>query len=228
MMPLLVSCIAVVVCAVLLKSSIKRYAPFYYTASFALVALYLAGVAGMLPTWFKGGVFLLMQKGTLPMAMFFVVMFIGVLPRGSKPRLALGPVRAELSVMACILICAHMIAYAMSYVPRVIGSALANPFIAIGLLAAVLLLVLLAVLGITSLVRVKSKMNAATWTKVQKSAYVFYGLIYVHVLALLLPSALSGGAAAKGSVLLYSVLFVAYAVLRAVRSMLDAKAMRSS
>ena len=227
-MPLLISCVAVIAIAVLFRSSIRRYAPFYYAASLALVVLYLVGVAGMLPAWLEGGVFLLMQKGTLPMAMFFVVMFIGVLPRGSKPRLLLGYVRAEFSVMACILVCAHMAAYAMSYVPRVLGSALANPFIAVGLLAAVLLFALLIPLGITSLARMKSRMNAAVWTKLQKLAYVFYGLIYVHVLAMLLPSALAGGIAAKGSVFLYSVLFVAYAVLRVARAVLDARAARAS
>lgn len=69
-MPLLISCVAVIAIAVLFRSSIRRYAPFYYAASLALVVLYLVGVAGMLPAWLEGGVFLLMQKGTLPMAMF--------------------------------------------------------------------------------------------------------------------------------------------------------------
>lgn len=227
-MVLLLSCAAVVAFSAVFKSSIKKYAPFYYGAAFVLVALYLSGVAGMLPAWLKGGVFLLMQKATLPMALFFTVMFIGVLPRGSKPRRMLGPVRAELSIMACILVCAHMAAYTMSYVPRVIASALANPFIAIGLLAAAVLAVLLAVLGVTSLSRVKNAMKASVWTKVQKSAYAFYGLIYVHVLAMLLPSALGGGEAALRGVAVYSAVFVVYAALRSVRAVLDAKEARRS
>lgn len=50
-----------------------------------------------------------------------------------------------------------------------------------------------------------------------------FGLTYVHVLAMLLPSALSGGMTAVQSVVAYTVVFGAYAVLRIVRAMLDRK-----
>ena len=78
--------------------------------------------------------------------------------------------------------------------------------------------VLLVVLGVTSFNSVKARMSKQIWVKVQKWAYVFFGLTYVHVLAMLLPSALGGGAAAVQSVAAYTVVFGAYAVLRVARA----------
>lgn len=70
---------------------------------------------------------------------------------------------------------------------------------------AVVLLVLLVVLGVTSFAFVKRQMSTASWKKVQKLAYPFFGLVYVHLLLMLLPSALHGGLAAQASVVVYSV-----------------------
>ena len=50
------------------------------------------------------------------------------------------------------------------------------------------------------------------------------GLAYVHVLAMLLPSALGGGAAAQESVTAYTLMFGAYLVARITRAILDRKA----
>ena len=57
----------------------------------------------------------------------------------------------------------------------------------------------------------------------QKGAYVFYGLIYIHVLAMLLPSAMNGGSAAVQSIAVYTAVFVVYAVARVTRAVMDRK-----
>ena len=95
---------------------------------------------------------------------------------------------------------------------------MALPFVAVGLAVAAAITVLLVVLGVTSFNSVKARMSKQIWVKVQKWAYVFFGLTYVHVLAMLLPSALGGGAAAVQSVAAYTVVFGAYAVLRVARA----------
>ena len=56
------------------------------------------------------------------------------------------------------------------------------------------LLALLAVLGVTSFPQVKRRMAAAFWTRLQKGAYVFFGLVYLRLVIVLLSSALAGGA----------------------------------
>lgn len=192
-----------------------------YALAFVLVVLYVAGVQGFLPTALRQGVFFLLQKGTLAVALFAVVMLIGVLPLDSKMRRYIAPIRAELSIIACILACGHMAAYAMSYVPRVLSSGAIAPLVAAGLVAALALAVLLVVLGATSFNAVKARMSKQSWVRLQKWAYAFYALIYVHVLAMLLPSALAGGAAAAQAVAVYTLVFGAYAVLRVFRVLQD-------
>ena len=90
--------------------------------------------------------------------------------------------------------------------------------------AALVLLVLLVVLGVTSFAFVKRQMSTASWKKVQKLAYPFFGLVYVHLLLMLLPSALHGGLAAQASVVVYSVVFVGYALCRVGRALVDRSA----
>ena len=84
-------------------------------------------------------------------------------------------------------------------------------------------LVLLLVLGVTSLQGVKRRMDAGTWKRLQKWAYVFFGLVYVHLMSILLPSALAQGMTARVSIAVYTVLFGLYAALRIARAVLDRK-----
>ena len=213
----------VVPASFLLKPAIKKAPGAWYALAALLVLLYLAGVQGVLPTWARGIVFLLMQKGALAAALFVVVMFIGVFPRDSKTRLYMAPIRAELSIFAGILICGHMLAYSVSYVPRLVASTITDPYVLAGLVVAALLVGLVAVLDVTSLSHVKTHMSTRTWKKVQKGAYVFYGLIYIHVLAMLLPSAMNGGSAAVQSIAVYTAVFVVYAVARVTRAVMYKK-----
>ena len=104
-----------------------------------------------------------------------------------------------------------------------LGAGVITPFVSVGLGVALAVTVLLVVLGATSFNNVKVRMSSQTWSRVQKWSYAFFGLTYVHVLAMLLPSALSGGMTAVQSVVAYTVVFGAYAVLRIVRAMLDRK-----
>ena len=76
-------------------------------------------------------------------------------------------------------------------------------------------------LGVTSFNVVKKRMKKETWKRVQLLAYPFWGLVYVHLLLMLVPSALRGGAPAQMAVAVYSVVFVGYAVLRIRRAAVD-------
>ena len=86
---------------------------------------------------------------------------------------------------------------------------------------ALALFALLVVLGVTSFNVVKKRMKKETWKRVQLLAYPFWGLVYVHLLLMLVPSALRGGAPAQMAVAVYSVVFVGYAVLRIRRAAVD-------
>ncbi len=58
----------------------------------------------------------------------------------------------------------------------------------------------------------------------EKLSYLFFVLVYAHLLLMLLPPALAGGVAAQMSVAVYSLIFVAYIVLRIRRELVDRKA----
>lgn len=105
-----------------------------------------------------------------------------------------------------------MAVYLESYLPRLLGGGEIGGNVMGAFVLAVVLLVLLVVLGVTSFAFVKRQMSTASWKKVQKLAYPFFGLVYVHLLLMLLPSALHGGLAAQASVAVYSVVFVGYAL----------------
>ena len=90
---------------------------------------------------------------------------------------------------------------------------------------AVVLLALLVVLGVTSFNFAKKRMRAETWKKVQRLAYPFFMLVYVHLLLMLAP-AVPAGRHCRPNVgfAVYSAVFLAYAALRLARAAWDRKA----
>ena len=139
-------------------------------------------------------------------------MFAGVLGEKNSLRTHLMPIRRQLSILACIFAVGHIAFYAASYVPRLTSAFTGNLAFSLGLAA--LITALMAVLWVTSAQRVKHAMKAASWKRVQRLAYPFYVLTYVHLALLLMPSALAGNDVAVLSIAVYSIVMGAYVVLR--------------
>ncbi|MEG0303731.1 ferric reductase-like transmembrane domain-containing protein [Gordonibacter sp.] len=210
-----------------LRNPLRAWPWAFYVLAFAFDVVFFAGVSGWLPRAAWSAMLVLMQKCMLPLALFAVVMYLGVLPSDVRPSLWLKPVRAELSVIAWILSLGHVVVYAATYLPRIVVGGPVDANVGASFVVAVVLLALLMVLGATSFNVVKKRMNAAFWKKVQRLAYPFFLLVYVHVLLMLLPSALRGGIASGVSVAVYSVMFLAYFILRIVRARGERRARRS-
>lgn len=70
------------------------------------------------------------------------------------------------------------------------------------------------ILTVTSFPNVRKKMNAVKWKKLQRTAYIFYGLIYVHILLINIPYARRGMSEYIINVAVYSLVFVNYAMMR--------------
>ena len=188
-----------------------------YGFALAVDAAYLAADYLNAPFWLWSPLFVLVQKCLLSLALFTVVMYIGCFPRTSRVSFWLRPVRAELSIAACLLAAGHMAAYLGTYVSRLaVGSAQGN--VAVAFAVALGLLLLIVVLGVTSFHAVKRRMPSELWRRVQKWAYPFFGLIYVHLALMLAPSALGGGASAQEALAVYTVVFGVYAVARLHRA----------
>lgn len=221
-MPFLIVLIVAAAASVLLRHPLHKAPVAFYILAVALDAAYIVGIEGLLPRVVMGPLTLLMGKCVLSLALFVVVMYIGVFAKGSKAHQWLKPVRSELSIIACILACGHMAVYLASYAPR-LGTAMGVNVLS-ALAVAVALLVLLLVLGVTSFGFVKKRMRTESWKRLQRWAYVFFGLVYVHLMLMLVPAASRGGEAAVTSVAVYTVVFGAYAVLRVRRAFVDRRA----
>ena len=125
------------------------------------------------------------------------------------------PIRAELSIIASILTLGHNIIYGKTYFVKLFT----NPESIKGnvLLAAIVSLILILImlpLMITSFQKVRRKIQPKKWKKLQRTAYLFYGLIYVHIMLLIMPSAFNGNVIYIFNVILYSIIFLTYAVMR--------------
>lgn len=201
-----------------LRNPLKKMPVVFYALAIAVCVLFVAGGFFPMPRPVWSGLLLLVQKCMLALALFSVVMFIGVFSPDSRIGRWLRPVRAELSIIAWILALGHMAVHLASYLPR-LGTT--RDTVLVSFAVALVLFVLLLILGVTSFSVVKKRMKRDTWKRVQMLAYPFFGLVYVHLMLMLLPSALQGGAAAQASVTVYSVLFVAYAGLRMRRAVID-------
>lgn len=220
---------------VLLCAKPIRKAPVaLYAFAIALDLVYLYGMASGANTGASTGfwaAFLpFMQRCTLAFAFFTIVMFAGVFGEGSHIRTRIFAIRRQLSIAACILALCHIAYYVYTYFFQVIQATGGVPTtnLAISLVISGLLLVLFTMLLVTSFNAVKRRMRAQTWKNVQRWAYVFYGMTYVHLAIILLPPAFAGKETAIVGMAVYTAVFAAYAVLRIGRALSNRKGHESA
>ena len=153
----------------LLRRPLKAHPSFFYGIAVILDLLYFVGSTFGVPRWLWTPLVDLIQKCELALALFAIVMFIGCLGKEQALYRQMKPIRAELSIVACILCFGHMAVYLDSYLPRLLGNASINGNVAVAFGVAVALFVLLALLGVTSLGIVKRAMSSRRWTRIQPS-----------------------------------------------------------
>lgn len=214
-MQILISLLGAIIFSVALKPLIKRIPLVFYGLALILVVLFLGRSVIILPAAVDRFIFIMMQKAHLAFVFFFIVMFIGVFSEKSKVRSWLQPIRAELSIIACILSLGHIVAYLTSIGMRIFTNVGAfSPNIIISFVLSLVLTALLLVLGVTSFRFVKKRMSTKRWQRIQWFAYPFFLLTWVHILLYLMPSALQGSVTPLTNVIVYSVLFTLYIVCK--------------
>lgn len=125
------------------------------------------------------------------------------------------PIRGELSITAAILTLGHNIGYGKTYFVRLFtdpGSMKPTQLTA-GILSLVMLAIMIP-LTILSFPKVRKAMSAKKWKRIQRTAYLFYVLLYTHVMVLFLPMARAGRVSYQISVCAYSLVFLSYFVFR--------------
>ena len=208
--------------ALICTDQLKKTPAVFYSLSIAAVAVYVYGISQGPAVGFWGFFVPFMQRCTLAMAFFAIVMFVGVFDENSLVRKKLLPVRRQLSICGCLLCLAHVFYYAKTYLAQ-LGSSPQLHFsgtsgnLILSLTISVVLVLLLAILGITSCTFVKAKMKASSWKNIQQLSYTFFTLIIVHLGIILVPPALSGNTPAIESVVVWGLVFALYAVLKIKR-----------
>jgi DMSO/TMAO reductase YedYZ heme-binding membrane subunit len=163
------------------------------------------------------------QKGQVAFSLFALVMFVGAFGHNSAIRRYLNPIRAELSIIAAFLVIGHFALYLSNYISYKSGLFLLAPGFVSSFIIAIIMLILLMPLTITSFNLIKKQMSANRWKTVQRLAYPFFGLIFFHMLGYLVVPALNGSGRAMLNVGMYAAIFLAYVVLRIRRALLDRK-----
>ena len=215
----IISLIIVALFIYFLKDSLKKYANiFYIGAAVVSIAVFLLEFLPM-HLFVKNNILGIFAKGSLGTAMFVVVMYTGALPKGNKLIAPLMKIRGELSITAAILVLCHNFTYGMTYFRMLFTKT--SLLSATQLAAAVISLVLIAimlVLTVTSFPSVRKKMQAKKWKQLQRTAYVFYGLMYVHIMLINIPYARLGLGMYIANVVIYSIVFLGYAAMRIAKA----------
>ena len=196
------------------KHSILCYIVTGIISLLIIIASY-SGAISSFPPFIKNNIMPLFTKSTFATSIFVVVMYTGALKNGSKLMKILMPIRAELSIIASILTLAHNISFGRYHFVTLFTNPKSMSLNMI--LAAIISIILIAImipLMITSFPMIRKKMKYKSWKMLQRSAYAFYGLIYIHVMLIMLPIAKCGNLQYILNVLIYSLVFLIYATMR--------------
>ena len=219
-MRFLIAAAIALVTAFALTQPLKKAPLVFYGIALAMDALYAWCIATgtVAGSWALFVTF--MRQCTLAMAFLAIVMFTGVLSNGSAVKAKLVSIRRQLSIIGCILAMAHVVNYINSYVASVFVVT-HRTFVLMSLTVSIAVTLLMVVLMVTSFTFVRSRMKPETWKQIQKLSYLFWGLIYVHMLFILKTPLFAGASTAMLSVAVYTVLFGTYFALRWRRHKLD-------
>ena len=220
-MLLVISLIIVSLFIYFLKDSLKKHAGIYYIGAAVIsIAVFLIGFLPM-PLFVKNNILGIFAKGSLGTAMFVAVMYAGALPKGSKLIAPLMKIRGELSITAAILVLCHNFTYGITYFKMLFikPATLSATQLTAAIISLVLIIIML-VLTVTSFQAVRKKMKAKKWKQLQRTAYVFYGLMYVHIMLINIPYARLGLGTYIANVVIYSIVFLGYAAMRIAKAVL--------
>ncbi len=212
---LIYSLIAVIILTVGLNNIFKKQSKYFYMLATLISVVVTSYEIFKIWTGFKleGIIFVLersFMKGFVSTALFILVMFAGALSKKWGITKKLLRVRAEMAILASILILPHFIIYTYKFLVRLFSgkplSILYISFIIVGLIAFIIRIPLF----ITSFKKVRFTMSPSKWKMVQRWAYPFYFLVYLHIILILFNKKVFN----LNAVILYTVIFLGYFILR--------------
>lgn len=214
-MLLIISLVLAVAFVFLCGKALKKHPILFYSgAGIITIVLALIPFDGV-PDFVNNYILALFRRGSLATAIFIIVMYTGALKNGSALMKRLIVIRGELSIMASIMILCHNIFFGKTYFVRLFTSASTMPVTQLlAAIASFLMLVIMIPLAIMSFPKVRKKMKPKLWKRLQRFAYVFYALIYIHIFLLTYSSAQARRGDYALSLILYTIVFGVYLVMR--------------
>lgn len=189
--------------------------PFYCAALLLAAAAAAASELDVENVLLSDWILPLFNKSAAAAALWALVMWTGALPRGSAAVKRLMAVRGELSILAAILTLSHSVVKGLLYLRQLQKPRFSPDGVFILTSIAVLLMLLIMLpLTVLSFRKIRRKISPGRWKRIQRLAYPFYGLIFIHVLVLYLPPALHGVRGYPLTVAAYAAVWIAYLIFR--------------
>ena len=216
---ILVSLVLTLIFALGCQGAIRKHAGAFYTLAvlivIAEVLYYQLGWRDAAPEWLTNHIVNPFKRGALSTAMFMVIMYVGALDAKRPAVRKLMGVRGQLSIIACILTLGHNIIYGKKhFVMLFTNPAEMKPQTMAAAIISIVMIAVMIPLMVTSFKTIRGKMRGGDWKKLQRLAYVFFGLIYVHVMVLFIPKFEKKWM----DIVLYTAIFGVYLVLRVAKA----------
>jgi len=221
----MVHLICFLICGIIIFFGAEKIRKYELTAYFLALAfclelccrmgLRLHGYEVLYP---KGLLFLMnfLENGALPTIIFIWVMMAGALPNTWKLRKKIMMCRGEISIVASTLILPHIVYYLMEFLAnlsrlsKLTGLGLWG--VLTGTIAGIVAGLIMLPLFVTSYRIVRKFMSGKRWKALQEYAYIFYGLVYLHILAEYFAKA--EDLRDTKAMIFYTVSFLVYLLLR--------------
>ena len=165
-------------------------------------------------------------KGIVSVSLFILVMYAGALDAKKSYTKKLLGIRYELSIIASTLFLVHVLPQIFhfgKYIPMMKKSPTMSLIFHFIALTAIICLILIIPLWVTSYRAVRKKMKAKSWKKLHRLAYLIYGLIYFHVSAVFLCLPYKQ----MDKFIIYSIIFVGYLVLKIRKKLILSKSSKN-
>lgn len=226
-MNLIVGLIAITLFYILFADIIKKYPVLFYMATYVLiipvVLYYQTKFYKNMPIWFTRYVMDIFQRGIFSTVTFMIVMFLGVITTHNKYTRKLMSIRGEMSIIGCFAALCHNVAFGIRYfVEFFTNASKMNVYTNTATIISLILIAMMIPLMITSFKCVRKKMKAKNWKNLQKLAYPFFYLIYVHLMVLFMHKPEKH----MLSIVLYTVIYMLYTVLRIRKYLITKKRQR--
>lgn len=216
--------IALIICttiSTLLNTQIKRHPQIIYLLVLIITSLFylpLLSFQTIKPVAYISQYF---TNGYLSLAFFTIVMFIGTINSNHKLIKKLLLIRTQLSIIGTILLLPHLILLFKICYHDLIKIRFSIPFISS--LLSLSLVILLSILFITSFTKIKRKIKDISWKKIQKLSYLFYLLLYIHLVIVNIPRLKFGFEGSALNIIIYSFIFYVYLILKLKQKIKNSK-----